>query len=247
MAKICAALATHGPMSQRKILATVGGKYRHTLDALALLQRDGYVSDETPHKLIKPWDGTRHAEGLFLRGDAFHPAVALPFAGDVLGNGEARPRVALRGRASKRAKAGVTLSLLFVMRMSSLLSKAAQRLAIGFAFPETVARPLPPCKGATGPTVALRRCRATVGQRATAHCLSSPTTPSSIGWSYSYRPMHGAMGLSTAWSGQCKCDQSVAPAHPPATPRLHLEVLLRKGIHLTRSPPNPLVQRMVER
>ena len=64
MAKICAALATHGPMSQRKILATVGGKYRYTIDALALLQRDGYVSDETPHKLIKPWDGTTNNEPL---------------------------------------------------------------------------------------------------------------------------------------------------------------------------------------
>ena len=41
MVKICAALNTHGPMSQRKIFATVGGKYRYTIDALALLQRDG--------------------------------------------------------------------------------------------------------------------------------------------------------------------------------------------------------------
>ncbi|MBB2990262.1 hypothetical protein FHR72_001730 [Mycolicibacterium iranicum] len=56
MGKICAALAEHGPMSQRKILATVAGKREYAINALALLQRDGYVSDQSPHKLLRPWD-----------------------------------------------------------------------------------------------------------------------------------------------------------------------------------------------
>jgi hypothetical protein len=55
MAKISEALAQHGPMSQRQILATVGGKRQYAIDALALLQRDGFVSAETPHKGLKPY------------------------------------------------------------------------------------------------------------------------------------------------------------------------------------------------
>lgn len=56
MAKICAAIDEHGAMPQRQILATVGGRRQYAIDALALLQRDGYVSEESPHKLLKPWD-----------------------------------------------------------------------------------------------------------------------------------------------------------------------------------------------
>lgn len=55
MAKIGDALQTHGPMSQRQILATVKGKRQYAIDALALLQRDGYVSDKSPHELLKPY------------------------------------------------------------------------------------------------------------------------------------------------------------------------------------------------
>jgi hypothetical protein len=55
MAKISAAIEAHGPMSQRQILATVGGKRQYAADALALLTRDGYVSESTPHKLLKPY------------------------------------------------------------------------------------------------------------------------------------------------------------------------------------------------
>jgi hypothetical protein len=57
MGKICAALVEHGPMAQRAILATVTGKRQYAIDALVLLQRDGYVSDTSPHKLLKAWDG----------------------------------------------------------------------------------------------------------------------------------------------------------------------------------------------
>lgn len=55
MAKISDALHAHGPMSQRQILATVKGKRQYAIDALALLQRDGYVSDKSPHELLKPY------------------------------------------------------------------------------------------------------------------------------------------------------------------------------------------------
>ncbi|MGE2690099.1 AAA family ATPase [Mycolicibacterium pulveris] len=58
MTKISEALTQHGPLSQRKILATVGGKRDYAIKALTLLQRDGYVSDETPHQLLKPYPGT---------------------------------------------------------------------------------------------------------------------------------------------------------------------------------------------
>lgn len=55
MAKVSDALQKHGPMSQRQILATVKGKRQYAIDALALLQRDGYVSDKSPHELLKPY------------------------------------------------------------------------------------------------------------------------------------------------------------------------------------------------
>ncbi len=53
MAKISRALNEHGAMSQRQILATVGGKRQYAVDALALLQRDGFVSVKTPHELLR--------------------------------------------------------------------------------------------------------------------------------------------------------------------------------------------------
>jgi hypothetical protein len=55
MAKISTALTTHGAMSQRQIIATVGGKRDYVINALALLQRDGYVSDKTPYALLRPY------------------------------------------------------------------------------------------------------------------------------------------------------------------------------------------------
>jgi hypothetical protein len=55
MVKISDALDKHGPMPQRQILATVKGKRQYAIDALALLQRDGFVSTDTPHKLLRPY------------------------------------------------------------------------------------------------------------------------------------------------------------------------------------------------
>jgi hypothetical protein len=55
MQKISDALQTYGDMSQRQIIATVRGKRDYTIDALALLQRDGYVSNKTPHRLLRPY------------------------------------------------------------------------------------------------------------------------------------------------------------------------------------------------
>lgn len=60
MAKISDALNEHGAMTQRQILATVKGKRQYAIDALALLQRDGYVSAKSPHERLKPYpDGGR--------------------------------------------------------------------------------------------------------------------------------------------------------------------------------------------
>ncbi|HEY2501979.1 MAG TPA: hypothetical protein VGI68_11330 [Mycobacterium sp.] len=42
-------------MSQRQIIATAGGKRDYVINALALLQRDGHVSDKTPYKLLRPY------------------------------------------------------------------------------------------------------------------------------------------------------------------------------------------------
>jgi hypothetical protein len=58
MTKISTALKQHGPMTQRAILATVKGKRQYAIDALALLQRDGYVTDKTPHALLRPYPDT---------------------------------------------------------------------------------------------------------------------------------------------------------------------------------------------
>jgi hypothetical protein len=55
MAKIAAALEQHGPLSQRRILTAVGGKRDTAISALHFLQLDGYVSEKTPHELLKPY------------------------------------------------------------------------------------------------------------------------------------------------------------------------------------------------
>lgn len=55
MGKIADALEEHGAMPQRQILATVKGKRQYAIDALALLQRDGFVSSDSPHKMLKPF------------------------------------------------------------------------------------------------------------------------------------------------------------------------------------------------
>jgi hypothetical protein len=55
MQKVSDALEKHGPMSQRQIIATVGGKRDYVINALAILQRDLYVSDKTPYTLLQPY------------------------------------------------------------------------------------------------------------------------------------------------------------------------------------------------
>jgi len=55
MGLICAALEKHGPLSAAKIEAVVRGKAVTIRQARNLLQIEGFVSDGTPHALLKPW------------------------------------------------------------------------------------------------------------------------------------------------------------------------------------------------
>lgn len=55
MAKIVAALTEHSEMSGRQIQAVVGGRAATVRDALSLLQVEGYVSNKSPHALLKPY------------------------------------------------------------------------------------------------------------------------------------------------------------------------------------------------
>ncbi|NRQ51556.1 AAA family ATPase [Aeromicrobium sp. YC3-14] len=55
MGQICAALEKHGPLSAAKIEAVVRGKAMTIRTARNLLQIEGFVSDGTPHALLKPW------------------------------------------------------------------------------------------------------------------------------------------------------------------------------------------------
>lgn len=55
MARITDALTQHGPLAQRRILAAVSGKTDAKRQALDLLILDGYVSEQTPHALLKPY------------------------------------------------------------------------------------------------------------------------------------------------------------------------------------------------
>jgi hypothetical protein len=55
MSRISEALAEHGPLAQRRIIAAVHGKTDAIRAALDYLILDGYVSESTPHQLIKPF------------------------------------------------------------------------------------------------------------------------------------------------------------------------------------------------
>lgn len=55
MGRIVAALTEHGALSQRRLLAVVKGNRSTAIEALVFLQLDGYVSDKTPHELLKPY------------------------------------------------------------------------------------------------------------------------------------------------------------------------------------------------
>lgn len=59
MTKIAALLNDKGPQPQRVILSLIkGGKTETKRDALNHLIADGYVSDKTPHTLIRPFDSS---------------------------------------------------------------------------------------------------------------------------------------------------------------------------------------------
>lgn len=55
MGRIMAALTEHGPLSQRRIRAAVTGKSNTISAALDFLILDGYVSESTPHTILKPY------------------------------------------------------------------------------------------------------------------------------------------------------------------------------------------------
>lgn len=55
MARIADTLDRHGPLSQRKIETLVTGKATSIRQALDFLQVDKYVSDDSPHTLLKPY------------------------------------------------------------------------------------------------------------------------------------------------------------------------------------------------
>lgn len=61
MTKISKALEERGPLSQRQILTLVGGKRDYAVKALTFLTIDGYVTEKTPHQLIKAYpEGVEH-------------------------------------------------------------------------------------------------------------------------------------------------------------------------------------------
>lgn len=55
MTRIADAITEYGPLSQRRLLTAVGGKRDNAIKALHFLQLDGYVSEQTPHELLKPY------------------------------------------------------------------------------------------------------------------------------------------------------------------------------------------------
>jgi hypothetical protein len=55
MAKVAAALDEHGSLPQRRLCTAVGGKRDNAIAALNFLILDGFVTETTPHELIKPY------------------------------------------------------------------------------------------------------------------------------------------------------------------------------------------------
>jgi hypothetical protein len=55
MARVAAALTEHGPLAQRRIEAAVKGRAATIRDAVDYLILDGYVTEKTPHHLLKPY------------------------------------------------------------------------------------------------------------------------------------------------------------------------------------------------
>lgn len=55
MTRISEAIQRHGPLSQRRMRAAVQGKNEAISTALELLILDGFVTEQSPHSLIKPY------------------------------------------------------------------------------------------------------------------------------------------------------------------------------------------------
>ena len=55
MERIAKAIEQHGPLAARKIEALVQGKAATIRQAVTYLQLDGYLSEHTPHELLKPY------------------------------------------------------------------------------------------------------------------------------------------------------------------------------------------------
>lgn len=58
MGRIMAALSEHGPLSQRRIRAAVVGKSATVTTALDHLILGGYVTESSPHTILKKWEST---------------------------------------------------------------------------------------------------------------------------------------------------------------------------------------------
>ncbi|MBB5785986.1 AAA family ATPase [Jiangella mangrovi] len=56
MGRVVEALNTHGPLSQRRICAAVRGNAKSIREALDFLILDGFVSESTPHTLLKTYE-----------------------------------------------------------------------------------------------------------------------------------------------------------------------------------------------
>lgn len=55
MTKIAAALTEHGALSQRRLLTAIKGNKSNAIDALNYMILDGFVSEQTPHELVRPY------------------------------------------------------------------------------------------------------------------------------------------------------------------------------------------------
>lgn len=57
MGRIMAAIEEHGPLSQRRVRAALGGKAQTVTRALDVLILDGHLTESSPHTILKPWGG----------------------------------------------------------------------------------------------------------------------------------------------------------------------------------------------
>lgn len=60
MGRVMAAITQHGPLSQRRIRAAVRGRNELISTALDALILEGFLTEKSPHEVLKPWEGTDH-------------------------------------------------------------------------------------------------------------------------------------------------------------------------------------------